>query len=69
MNTIIAAANSHVVNELPVPAWVYGVVVFALLMFLLLATMSLRSVTLRREVPTTAVATRERQYNFGNDRR
>ncbi|GAA2043038.1 hypothetical protein GCM10009720_24740 [Yaniella flava] len=51
MEMFQAAAEEAVVNQLPVPPIVYGLVLFAALMFLLLAIMSLRSVALRPEAP------------------
>lgn len=56
--TVLAQEGHHVVNELPIPTWAYGGAVFAILMFLLLATLSLRSVSLRYEAPSTTVAHR-----------
>lgn len=53
MQLFQAAAEEGVVNELPVDPIVYGLAIFAALMFLLLAIMSLRSVALRREAPTS----------------
>ena len=53
---IQAAEGGHdIVNELPMdPIW-YGLLVFALLMAALAATMSMRSRALRLPEPTTAV--------------
>lgn len=51
----VAAEEAHVVNELIAPAWVIGVGAFALLMLMLLATMSLRSVSQRHPAPATEV--------------
>ena len=52
---LAAAEGHHVVNELPMaPIWC-GVLVFALLMAALAATMSMRSRALRLPQPTTAV--------------
>ena len=52
---LAAAEGHHVVNELPMdPIW-YGLLVFALLMAALAATMSMRSRALRLPEPTTAV--------------
>lgn len=56
MELFFAAAEEAVINELPVEPIVYGVAIFAALMFLLLAVMSLRSVALRPETPSTDVA-------------
>lgn len=53
MQLFQAAAESAVVNELPVDPLVYGIAIFAALMFLLLAIMSLRSVAQRREAPAS----------------
>lgn len=53
MELFTAAAEAAVVNELPVDPIVYGVAIFAALMFLLLAIMSLRSVALRPDTPAT----------------
>lgn len=53
MELFYAAAEVHVVNELPVDPLVYGIAIFAALMFLLLAIMSLRSVSLRPDTPAT----------------
>ncbi|QCP08156.1 hypothetical protein FDF08_09320 [Micrococcus luteus] len=52
---LAAAEGPHVVNELPIPTVWYGIIVFALLMAALLATMSMRSRALRLPEPTTAV--------------
>ena len=52
---VLAAEVHHVVNELPIPTVWYGIIVFALLMAALLATMSMRSRALRLPEPTTAV--------------
>ncbi|QCU78263.1 hypothetical protein E7744_08825 [Citricoccus sp. SGAir0253] len=50
--TVLAAEGGHhVVNELIFPAWVFGVGAFVLFLLLLAATMSLRSVSLRHDVP------------------
>lgn len=54
MEMFQAAAEEAAVNQLPVPPIVYGVVLFAALMFLLLAIMSLRSVALRPDTPSTS---------------
>lgn len=51
MQLFFAAAEETVVNQLPVDPLVYGIAIFAALMFLLLAIMSLRSVALRPEAP------------------
>lgn len=53
MELFYAAAEETVVNELPVDPLVYGIAIFAALMFLLLAVMSLRSVALRPDTPTS----------------
>ncbi|HEY4557141.1 MAG TPA: hypothetical protein VIG82_03005 [Enteractinococcus sp.] len=53
MELFFAAAEETVVNELPVDPLVYGIAIFAALMFLLLAVMSLRSVALRPDTPTS----------------
>lgn len=56
--TILAAEGGHhVVNELIFPAWVFGCGVFAVLMLLLLVTLSFKSVGKRHPAPTTAVDT------------
>ncbi|MCT2089819.1 hypothetical protein [Micrococcus terreus] len=56
--TILAAEGGHhVVNELIFPAWVFGWGVFAVLMLLLLVTLSFTSVGKRHPAPTTAVDT------------
>lgn len=47
------AAEEVIVNELPVNPLVYGIAIFAALMFLLLAIMSLRSVSLRPDTPAS----------------
>jgi hypothetical protein len=49
--TILAAEEAHVVNPLFVPDWVVGGGSFLLFLLLLAATMSLRSVGKRHEVP------------------
>lgn len=54
MQLFLAAAEQAVVNQLPVDPIVYGLVIFAALMFLLLAIMSLRSVALRPEAPASS---------------
>ncbi|VXB28296.1 hypothetical protein [Citricoccus sp. K5] len=51
----VAAEEAHVVNELIAPDWVFGVGTFAILMLLLVATMSLRSVSQRHPAPATDV--------------
>ncbi len=57
MEMFFAAEAEAVVNELPVDPLVYGIAIFAALMFLLLAIMSLRSVAMRPDTPaSTAVA-------------
>ncbi|HJF13835.1 MAG TPA: hypothetical protein K8V32_03395 [Enteractinococcus helveticum] len=53
MELFLAAADAAVVNELPVNPIVYGIAIFAALMFLLLAIMSLRSVALRPDAPAS----------------
>lgn len=53
MQMIQAAADEAVANELPIDPIFYGLAIFAALMFLLLAIMSLRSVALRHEAPTS----------------
>ena len=53
MELFFAAAEETVVNQLPVDPLVYGIAIFAALMFLLLAIMSLRSVALRPEAPAS----------------
>lgn len=54
--TVLAEDGHHIVNELPFPAWVFGWAIFAIFMFLLLATLSLRSVSQRHDDPSTDVA-------------
>ena len=46
---VIAAAEGghHVVNELPIPFWMYGVIVFALFVVLAAVTFSFRDVANR----------------------
>jgi len=56
-----AAEEAAVVNELPVDPLVYGTAIFAALMFLLLAIMSLRSVALRPETPASTDVTQQNQ--------
>ena len=53
MQLFQAAAEEAAVTELPFDPPVYGFAIFAALMFLLLAIMSLRSVALRREAPAS----------------
>ena len=53
MELFFAAAEETVVNELPVDPLVYGIAIFAALMLMLLAVMSLRSVALRPDTPTS----------------
>ena len=53
MQPFLAAAEETVVNELPVDPLVYGIAIFAALMFLLLAIMSLRSVAIRPDTPAS----------------
>lgn len=45
---VTLAAESEVVNELPMPPVMYGLVAFAVLMFLLLVTLAFRSIHTRR---------------------
>ena len=54
---ILAAAEGHhhAVNELPIPPVWYGIIVFLLFMAGLAACMSMRSVGLRPQEPTSAV--------------
>lgn len=54
MELFLAAAQEAVVHELPVDPLVYGIAIFAALMFLLLAIISLRSVALRPDTPVTS---------------
>lgn len=63
---LLAEEGVQVVNELPMDAIWYGVIAFALLMLMLLATMSLRSVSLRHEEPSTAIAQRTAQRSYGH---
>jgi|GEM_PF-2004472 len=56
-------AEHEIVNVLPVDPMVYGIAIFAALMFLLLAIMSLRSVALR---PDTPASTNVAQQNQGS---
>ena len=51
----LAEESHHVVNELPIPAIWFGVIMFLALMGALLAIMSMRSVSMRLPEPTTAV--------------
>lgn len=53
MQLFQAAADEAAVAELPFDPMVYGIAIFAALMFLLLAVMSLRSVAHRREAPAS----------------
>lgn len=53
MEQFLAAAEHAVVNELPVDPLVYGIAIFAALMFLLLAILSIRSVALRPDAPAS----------------
>lgn len=53
MELFQASAEAAIVNELPVNPMVYGIAIFAALMFMLLAIMSLRSVGLRPDTPTS----------------
>lgn len=52
----VAAEEAHVVNELIAPAWVFGVGPFVLMLLMLAAIMSLRSVAHRHPAPVTEVA-------------
>lgn len=61
MELFFAAAEIPVVNELPVDPLVYGIAIFAALMFLLLAIMSLRSVALRPDTPAPTDVAQTRQ--------
>lgn len=61
MELFFAAAEETVVNQLPVDPLVYGIAIFAALMFLLLAIMSLRSVALRPEAPVSTDVTQPHQ--------
>lgn len=54
-------AENAVVNALPVDPIVYGIAIFAALMFLLLAIMSLRSVGLRPDTPASTEVTQPSQ--------
>lgn len=55
--TIAAAAEgAHVVNELPIPAPVYGVIVLALLTALAVVTFSFRDVANRHAAKAEAYA-------------
>lgn len=55
--TIAAAEGaSHVVNELPIPAPVYGVIVFALFTVAALVTFSFRDVANRHAAKAAAYA-------------
>ncbi|MBB4735112.1 hypothetical protein [Micrococcus cohnii] len=58
LNSLVLASaeGHHIVNELPVPTWVFGAVTFVILMALLFVTMSFRSVGLRHSEPTGEVA-------------
>ncbi|WP_136090323.1 hypothetical protein [Auritidibacter ignavus] len=55
-------SGPQIVNELPVEPWAYGVAVFVILMCLLFATMSLRSVRRRHQAPGSEVVTRDRAH-------
>lgn len=61
MEMFLAAAEEAVVNELPVDPLVYGIAIFAALMFLLLAIMSLRSVAMRPDAPVSTDVTQPTQ--------
>jgi hypothetical protein len=67
MELFFAAAEETVVNELPVDPLVYGIAIFAALMFLLLAIMSLRSVAQRPETPTTDVVRSDQGTEASNN--
>ena len=45
---VTLASETQVVNELPMPPFMYGVIALAILMFLLLVTLAYRSVHTRR---------------------
>lgn len=51
----VAVEETQVVNELIAPAWVFGVGPFALMMLMLAAITSLRSVAKRLPAPATDV--------------
>ena len=68
MEMFFAAAEEAVVNELPVDPVVYGIAIFAALMFLLLAIMSLRSVGLRPDTPTTTDVAQQQQGSTPSNR-
>jgi hypothetical protein len=61
--TILAAEEAHVVNPLFLPASVIGVGSFLLFLLLLAATMSLRSVGKRHQVPGVGDYHRGRGYD------
>jgi hypothetical protein len=61
--TILAAEEAHVVNPLFLPASVIGVGSFLFFLLLLAATMSLRSVGKRHEVPGVDDYHRGRGYD------
>ncbi|GEM_PF-1193105 len=48
---LAAGEGHHVVNELPIPAPWYGIIVFTTLMFMLLCFMGFRSVGVRPSEP------------------
>ncbi|MCT2007789.1 hypothetical protein M3C74_07860 [Micrococcus lylae] len=48
---LAAGEGHHVVNELPIPAPWYGIIVFVSLMFMLLCIMGMRSVGIRPSEP------------------
>jgi hypothetical protein len=48
---LAAGEGHHVVNELPIPAPWYGIIVFVTLMVMLVAFMSMRSVGIRPSEP------------------
>lgn len=65
--TVLAAEGGHhVVNELIFPVWVFGWGVFAVLMLLLLVTVSFKSVGRRHPAPTTAVDTHHGHGGHGS---
>ena len=43
----LAAEETHVVNELPMPPYMYGVVALAILLFLLMVTVAYRNIHTR----------------------
>ena len=48
---LAAGEGHHIVNELPIPAPWYGIIVFVTLMAMLVAFMSMRSVGIRPSEP------------------